>query len=308
MELAWRRGRARVDLGLDDYLRLVLHKSCWYTSIYPAARRLPDRQPGHGAARSAHPLRVPARAPRSRSATTCSTSPAIPARTARSRSRPPRGQAHAAAGPPPGRRVRRRARVAPPFLARAARGAHRRRRRRRCSSSCTSTAASRPRRRGPTGSRSVPAPRSAPRSPARRARSTPASSSRSSTSSSNASRDACSTGCSNRCREPERRRVLCSAARRRFARDEVLFWAGDPGDSLPPRRVRSRGRADHDAARRRRHGSDPRTRRALRRATRSSRPAREARRSAPSTRWRRWSCTTTTSTSCCRARRSRTRS
>jgi CRP-like cAMP-binding protein len=32
--------------------------------------------------------------------------------------------------------------------------------------------------------------------------------------------------------EPERRRVLSSARRRRFARDEVLFWAGDPGDSL----------------------------------------------------------------------------
>lgn len=32
--------------------------------------------------------------------------------------------------------------------------------------------------------------------------------------------------------EPERRRILASARRRRFARDDVLFWAGDPGDSL----------------------------------------------------------------------------
>ena len=32
MELGW-RDDARVDLGLDDYLRLVLHKSCWYTTM-----------------------------------------------------------------------------------------------------------------------------------------------------------------------------------------------------------------------------------------------------------------------------------
>jgi CRP/FNR family cyclic AMP-dependent transcriptional regulator len=32
--------------------------------------------------------------------------------------------------------------------------------------------------------------------------------------------------------EPERRRVLATMRRRRFARDDVLFWAGDPGDSL----------------------------------------------------------------------------
>ena len=34
MELAWRRDATRV-LDLDDYLRLVLNKSCWYTTIYP---------------------------------------------------------------------------------------------------------------------------------------------------------------------------------------------------------------------------------------------------------------------------------
>jgi geranylgeranyl diphosphate synthase type II len=34
MELAWRREATRV-LELDDYLRLVLNKSCWYTTIYP---------------------------------------------------------------------------------------------------------------------------------------------------------------------------------------------------------------------------------------------------------------------------------
>ena len=34
MELGWRQ-EERVDLDLDDYLRLVLHKSCWYTTIYP---------------------------------------------------------------------------------------------------------------------------------------------------------------------------------------------------------------------------------------------------------------------------------
>lgn len=32
--------------------------------------------------------------------------------------------------------------------------------------------------------------------------------------------------------EPERRQVLAAAHRRRFARDEVVFWAGDPGDSV----------------------------------------------------------------------------
>jgi geranylgeranyl diphosphate synthase type II len=34
MELTWRR-QARVDLSADDYLRLVLDKSCWYTTIFP---------------------------------------------------------------------------------------------------------------------------------------------------------------------------------------------------------------------------------------------------------------------------------
>lgn len=34
MELLWRSDPAR-DVGLDDYLRLVLHKTCWYTTIYP---------------------------------------------------------------------------------------------------------------------------------------------------------------------------------------------------------------------------------------------------------------------------------
>jgi CRP-like cAMP-binding protein len=32
--------------------------------------------------------------------------------------------------------------------------------------------------------------------------------------------------------ESDRRRVLAIARRRRFARDDVVFWAGDPGDSL----------------------------------------------------------------------------
>lgn len=32
--------------------------------------------------------------------------------------------------------------------------------------------------------------------------------------------------------EDDRRRVLSAARRRRFARDEVVFWAGDPGDEL----------------------------------------------------------------------------
>lgn len=34
LELEWRQ-QARVDLGLEDYLHLVLHKSCWYTMIFP---------------------------------------------------------------------------------------------------------------------------------------------------------------------------------------------------------------------------------------------------------------------------------
>jgi geranylgeranyl diphosphate synthase type II len=34
MELAWRADANRT-VSLDDYLRLVLHKSCWYTTIYP---------------------------------------------------------------------------------------------------------------------------------------------------------------------------------------------------------------------------------------------------------------------------------
>jgi geranylgeranyl diphosphate synthase, type II len=34
MELAWRDDASRA-VSLDDYLRLVLHKSCWYTTIYP---------------------------------------------------------------------------------------------------------------------------------------------------------------------------------------------------------------------------------------------------------------------------------
>jgi geranylgeranyl diphosphate synthase type II len=34
MELAWRRDPGRHPT-LDDYLRLVLYKSCWYTTIYP---------------------------------------------------------------------------------------------------------------------------------------------------------------------------------------------------------------------------------------------------------------------------------
>jgi geranylgeranyl diphosphate synthase type II len=34
LELAWRQ-ETRVDLGPDDYLQLVLQKSCWYTTIFP---------------------------------------------------------------------------------------------------------------------------------------------------------------------------------------------------------------------------------------------------------------------------------
>lgn len=34
MELAW-RDDVRRAVTLDDYLRLVLHKTCWYTTIYP---------------------------------------------------------------------------------------------------------------------------------------------------------------------------------------------------------------------------------------------------------------------------------
>jgi len=34
LELAWRRA-ATVDVDLDDYLELVLRKSCWYTTIFP---------------------------------------------------------------------------------------------------------------------------------------------------------------------------------------------------------------------------------------------------------------------------------
>jgi geranylgeranyl diphosphate synthase type II len=34
MELAWRQQNA-VDLGAADYLRLILKKTCWYTTIFP---------------------------------------------------------------------------------------------------------------------------------------------------------------------------------------------------------------------------------------------------------------------------------
>ncbi len=34
IELGWRRDNA-VDLGEDDYLRMVLKKTCWYTTIFP---------------------------------------------------------------------------------------------------------------------------------------------------------------------------------------------------------------------------------------------------------------------------------
>lgn len=34
IELAWRHDNA-VDLGEDDYLRMILKKTCWYTTIYP---------------------------------------------------------------------------------------------------------------------------------------------------------------------------------------------------------------------------------------------------------------------------------
>ena len=34
MELAWRDDVGRT-VTLEDYLRLVLHKTCWYTTIYP---------------------------------------------------------------------------------------------------------------------------------------------------------------------------------------------------------------------------------------------------------------------------------
>ncbi len=35
IELGWRRDNA-VDLGEDDYLRMILKKTCWYTTIYPS--------------------------------------------------------------------------------------------------------------------------------------------------------------------------------------------------------------------------------------------------------------------------------
>lgn len=34
IELGWRRDNA-IDLGEDDYLRMVLKKTCWYTTIFP---------------------------------------------------------------------------------------------------------------------------------------------------------------------------------------------------------------------------------------------------------------------------------
>lgn len=34
IELGWRRENA-VDLGVDDYLTMILKKTCWYTTIYP---------------------------------------------------------------------------------------------------------------------------------------------------------------------------------------------------------------------------------------------------------------------------------
>jgi geranylgeranyl diphosphate synthase type II len=34
IELGWRRDNA-VDLDIDDYLTMILKKTCWYTTIYP---------------------------------------------------------------------------------------------------------------------------------------------------------------------------------------------------------------------------------------------------------------------------------
>ena len=87
LELRWRRDNT-LDLEPDDYLRLILRKTCCYTTIYPlrigalvGSRGSVD---GRRSRRSASSRSTSA--PRSRSATTCSTSSAARSGTARSAS------------------------------------------------------------------------------------------------------------------------------------------------------------------------------------------------------------------------------
>ena len=47
LELGWQRDN-RTDLGDEDYLRMVLKKTCWLGDDLPDARRLPDRRARRG--------------------------------------------------------------------------------------------------------------------------------------------------------------------------------------------------------------------------------------------------------------------
>ena len=70
LELGWQRDN-RTDLTDEDYLRMVLQKTCWLGDDPSDARRLPDRRARPHAARSAASGSASSSAPPSRSRTTC---------------------------------------------------------------------------------------------------------------------------------------------------------------------------------------------------------------------------------------------
>ena len=65
LELGWQRDN-RIDLSDEDYLRMVLQKTCWLARDLSDARGLSDRRARPNAARSVDPLWASSSAPRSR--------------------------------------------------------------------------------------------------------------------------------------------------------------------------------------------------------------------------------------------------
>ena len=125
--------RPALDLTPDDYLDMIMRKTCWYTTLLPLRVGALDRRPAATRPAADAAVRLPPRARRSRSATTSSTSPDRAGRLRQGAARrPPGGQADADADPPrwPPPRRRDRERVAG-YLAIDAGGADRRRHHRR---------------------------------------------------------------------------------------------------------------------------------------------------------------------------------
>ena len=73
MELGWVRDN-RCDVTDDDYLRMVLKKTCWYSFIHPVPHRRAHRDQRRRRPRSLQSLRVLSSALRFRFRTICSTS------------------------------------------------------------------------------------------------------------------------------------------------------------------------------------------------------------------------------------------